>query len=301
MPCYRPLTAYHSTGGTIIFDVNKSFGRKHKIELPCNKCIGCRLEKAKEWALRCNHEASLNDDGRNNSFITLTYDDGHLPPDGNLRKIDFQKFIRSLRKRTKQKIRYFMCGEYGTENHRPHYHAILFGYQFPDIQLVNIRNQNRVYTSKFLSAVWHHGSSEIGSVTFKSAGYVARYILKKQKGTSEELFNRYVIINPNTGEMKSRHLEYTAMSLKPGIGQKWYEKNKSDLFPHDYAVLPDGRQTPVPTYYRRLLREDDPTLWEQLRIQRIEKAQTNPNSTPERLAVREQCKEAQIKPLRRTL
>jgi len=299
MPCYRPLTAYHATGGSITFDRSRATFRNKPIELPCGRCIGCRLEKAKEWALRCSHEASLYDKGRNNSFLTLTYNNENLPPNGNLRKKDFQNFIKRLRKNTGQKIRYFMCGEYGDQTNRPHYHAILFGFRFRDAKLVNVRNGNRVYTSKYLDKTWRMGTCEIGSVTFNSAGYVARYILKKQQGDGDALFARYVIINKETGEMTSRHLEYSNMSLKPGIGERWYEQFKNDCFPHDYCVLPDGRKTPVPTYYLKLLKEQDPDLYNQLRDARIEKAQDNPNNTPERLKTRETCKLSQVQNLKR--
>jgi len=299
MPCYKPLTAYHTTGGNITFDHNKAFFKNKSMQLPCGRCLGCRLERAKEWALRCSYEASLNDKGLNNSFVTLTYDEAHLPANGNLRRIDFQKFIRSLRKRTRKKIRYFMCGEYGEKENRPHYHALLFGHQFDDKILVNIRNGNRVYTSKTLDKIWQHGTCEIGSVTFQSAGYVARYIVKKQTGTADELFKKYVIIDPETGEMTARHNEYTNMSLKPGIGEKFYEKFKSDFFPQDFAVLPDGRTMSVPTYYRRLLEKSDPEMAQSLRDARIEKAAENPNNTPERLAVREICHTAKTLRLKR--
>ncbi len=287
MPCYEPIHAYHAIGGGITFDRNKSFGIN--IELPCGQCLGCRLEKAKEWALRCSHEASMYDKGSNNCFITLTYRNAQLPPNGNLDKSHFQKFIRALRKKTKKTIRYYMCGEYGDKNNRPHYHAILFGHQFDDAKLVNIRNSNRVYVSKLLDKVWNRGTCEIGSATFKSAGYVARYILKKQTGDAQDVFNRYVIIDPETGEMTARQNEYTAMSLKPGIGEQWYRKHKSDLFPHDYAVMPDGRQMAVPNYYRMLLKREDPELYDQLRLQRIAKSLENPNNTPERLATISKC------------
>ncbi len=307
MPCYKPLTAFNSPGGSITFDRTKSFGTE--ITLPCGRCLGCRLERAKEWALRCTHEASLYDNGLNNSFITCTYRDADLPAHGNLKKSDFQKFIKRLRKNSKQKIRYYMCGEYGDDTCRPHYHAILFGFSFKDRKLVNIRNGNRVYTSKYLDQNWQLGSCEIGSVTFKSAGYVARYILKKQQGTAEQMFDRYVIIDKATGEMTARHNEYTAMSLgnlcnvckkkscknsNGGIGKKWYEQNYSDCFPHDYCVLPDGRQTSVPGYYRDLLRKSDPTLWEELRTQRIEKSRIKQIDAPP-LASQQQCKEALMK------
>jgi len=192
-----------------------------------------------------------------------------------------------------------MCGEYGPETYRAHYHAILFGYQVPDPVLCRVKDGKRYYTSQFLDSQWQLGGTEVSAVTFQSAGYVARYILKKQQGDPDELFQRYVIINPETGEMTSRKLEYTHMSLKPGIGDKWYEKNKSDCFPHDYCVLPDGRQTSVPGYYRDKLKNDDPALWNQLRLARIEKAKSDTNNTPDRLAIREQCKSAQAKRLQR--
>ena len=299
MPCYKPLHGYHGPGG-ITFQKIHSFGFSH-IDIPCGRCIGCRLDKARDWALRCYHEASLYDNGLNNSFITLTYDDENLPPHDSLKKIHFQKFIRALRKKTKQKIRYYMCGEYGDLNGRPHYHAILFGYKFPNCKLVNIRNENRVYTSPFLSQMWKYGTHEIGSVTYQSAGYVARYILKKQNGEYAE--REYAIPDPETGELTGQQKQhpYTQMSLKPGIGKKWYDKNKSDLFPHDYAVAPNGRKCPVPTYYRRLLEREDPELANELRTNRIEKCSDNPDNTPDRLEVREFCKQKQAERLKRNL
>ena len=305
MPCYRPLTAYIGMQSQIVFRTDLALMPSQPFDLPCGRCLGCRLEKAKQWALRCWHEASLYEHGLNNCFITLTYAPEHLPKNHELVHEHFQKFIRSLRKISKQKIRYFMCGEYGEateENNwiaRPHYHAIIFGYKFKDALFFKERNGNRVYRSKLLDTIWGKGDTEIGSVTFQSAGYVARYILEKQEGTPEQLFLRYAIVNPDTGEMKSRKLEYTRMSLKKGIGEKWFEQNYSDCFPHDYCVLPDGRQTSVPTYYRNLLKKNDPALWEELRTLRIEKAKNDPNSTPARLAVREQCKTAQINRLPR--
>ena len=300
MPCYKPLDGYDSNYLTkngerrIVFNPAKAENPRLIIPIPCGRCIGCRLEKSKEWALRCHHEASLY--GEKNVFITLTYSDSEIPKHRTLIKLHFQRLIRSLRKRTKTKIRYYMCGEYGKPEaeggtERPHYHAILFNYQFPDAKFLKVRNDYRVYTSALLTEMWPYGIHEIGSVTFKSAGYVARYILKKQNGA------------PGTAAYAKRNRipPYTSMSLKPGIGKKWYEKYKSDLFPHDYAIMPDGRQTSVPEYYRRLFKSDDPELYDRLRTLRIEKAQDNPDNTETRLAAREICKSSQLKNLKRTL
>lgn len=237
-----------------------------------------------------------------NSYITLTYDDNHIPKYNSLLKSDFQKFIRALRKKTKQKIRYYMCGEYGStcEKHktkecpecgplqRPHYHAILFGYAFPDKYLWITRNELPVYRSEILEHFWHHGNSEIGEVNFRTTGYVARYIMKKVNGDLAEK------------HYGKRLPEYTQMSLNKGIGYSWYQQYKNDLFPSDECVL-DGRKHPVPNYYRRLLEKEDPKLYEQLRQLRVEKAQRNPDNSPDRLATREICQTKRAERLVRTL
>jgi len=313
MPCYKPLKAYYGPGGPK-FKISESFGTKHPIELPCGRCIGCRLEKAKEWALRCTHEAQMH---HSNLFVTLTYTTEKLPENNSLNNEHFQKFIRALRKGLKRQdkenpIRYYMCGEYGNiccdhggwidepvqdkpqctvcRTGRPHYHAILFNLELPDKYLWRTSNGNRIYRSPTLEKYWTHGNSEIGCVSFQSAGYVARYCLKKQNGEYAKL--AYGIIDTDTGEITDQLIKppYTTMSLRPGIGNKWYEKYKNDLWPHDYAITPDGRQTPVPTYYRTLLERENPKLAEQLRKARVEKARLNPDNSDERLATREFCK-----------
>ena len=286
MPCYKPLLAYHGPGG-ISFNRKSSFGTH--IELPCGRCIGCRLDKAKEWAIRCVHESQMHED---NVFITLTYDDDHLPPTGELQHQHFQKFMRALRQHTGKKIRFYMCGEYGSADHtyRPHYHAILFGYEFPDAEFFQVRNKNKIFKSDLLTKLWHHGFSEIGSVTFQSAGYVARYILKKAKPN----------LNPSL-DFPLFQPEYTRMSLHPGIGASWYEKYKSDVFPDDFVVTPDGRKMPAPKYYRKLLERQDPELYAKLKCVRVEKARTNPDNSYDRLNVREICQNKKADRLTRQL
>ncbi len=235
-----------------------------------------------------------------NSFITLTYNNDHLPEGGSLQKIDFQKFIRALRQKTLVKMRYYMCGEYGGETQRPHYHAILFGYQFPDLTLWNRRRGNQVYRSKILESIWTNGNSEIGEVTFQSAAYVARYVMKKQNG--EPAKSHYAIVDRSTGEITGNRIpEYTNMSLKPGIGRSWYDKYKNDVFPEDRCVTKDGRTYQTPRYYRELLEKEDPELYEELKKIRIEKARDNPDNTKKRLAVREAVQKAKLDRLKRTL
>ena len=191
-----------------------------------------------------------------------------------------------------------MCGEYGepTEKNgfiaRPHFHAIIFGHRPADIKLANIRNGSRNYTSEEMTKLWPHGTHEIGYVSFKNAGYVARYVLKKQS------------LDKETGELPhdGKTPPYIQMSNRPGIGKTWFEKYaKTDLYPHDFAVLPDGRQTAVPRYYRKLLEEEDPVLAAALRDARVEKAKANPDNSPERLAVRETIQIKKASRLQRTL
>ena len=235
-----------------------------------------------------------------NMFLTLTYDDDHLPEDGGLNHKHFQDFIRSVRKRLKRPVRYYMCGEYGDRTDRPHYHAILFGLRFDDCYHWTTRRGNRVWRSPFLEEVWYHGQSYIGSVTFQSAAYVARYIQKKIKGP-EAKFHRPVV-DADTGEIVGQlKPEYTQMSLKPGIGQSWIEKFKSDVFPEDLVTMEGGKKFAAPQYYRDWLKENDPELAEQLRQRRIELAKANADNSEERLAIREKCLKARVKNLKREL
>ena len=314
MPCYKPLDGYASayqtaTGGKrIVFSPEKAEDPRSIIPIPCGRCIGCRLEKAKSWALRCYHEASLY--GNKNAYITLTYADPSLPENYTLQKDHFQKFIRALRQKTGEKIRYYMCGEYGNlccqHNHwtdhqppdrpdipqcqtcttgRPHYHAIIFNFDFPDKKLFCLRKGNRVYTSALCTDLWGRGHSEISGASFHSASYVAQYILKKQNGKwAEKAYTDQGRIAP-----------YTQMSLRPGIGKKWYDQYKTDLWPHDYAVTPDGRKMPVPDYYTNLLKKEDPDLYRLLKDARLEKAINNPDNTDERLETREIVATAKLK------
>jgi len=294
MPCYLPLVGYRTLGSRITFKRSEALFPKQPMSLPCGRCIGCKIAKSKDWALRCWHEAQLNDAGLNNCYITLTYSNENLPEHGSLKKSDFQKFLKRLRKNTKQKLRYFMCGEYGEKTNRPHYHALLFGYKFPDAKFWTERKGNRIYKSEILTNTWGVGACELSGVTFKSAAYVARYILKKQN-SAEATQDRYCIYNTETGEITLRTFEYVAMSLKPGIGAKFYEKYPDSFFPQDEARLPNGGTMPVPNYYRTLLKRSDPELAEKLLKVRIEKAASDPNLTPERLAVREANAEIKIK------
>lgn len=183
MTCYHPLDAWRNDAPSradnrLIFTYHPSLGRGPDLKVPCGQCVGCRLERSRQWAVRCVHEASLHTD---NCFITLTYNDEHLPSDGSLNYRDFQLFMKRLRKRVSVPVRFYMCGEYGENFGRPHFHACLFGFNFPDLKLWK-SGKSKLYRSPLLEELWPFGYSSVGDVNFESAAYVARYILKKVTG-----------------------------------------------------------------------------------------------------------------------
>lgn len=243
------------------------------------------------------HEAKFHEQ---KAFLTLTYDDLHVPENGSLDKSHFQKFMKRLRKEHGGKLRYFMCGEYGDQNDRPHYHAILYGCDFNDRTRYKKSAQGeQLWKSETLDRIWGHGLCSIGAVTPESCGYVARYIMKKVTGDMAN--DHYARINPATGEYYLLQPEYVNMSLKPGIGKLHYEQFKTDLYPSDTCVS-KGKQMPVPKYYDRQLEKEDPDLLEKLKAKRQRRAlKDKANNTPERLAVRKLILQSKSKMLSRNL
>lgn len=247
MVCYHPLTAIKisDSQGNVNIRVIGSLDwvpqvpgvleNPDLILLPCGRCIGCRLERSRQWAVRCIHEASFHSD---NCFLTLTYDDDHLPDRGSLVKKDLTDFWKRLRKAiSPKKLRYFACGEYGSKFERPHYHACVFGYMPEDKKLYSIRAGSRLYISPLIAKLWPFGFHTIGDVTFDSAAYVARYVLKKVTGDSAE------------SHYNGREAEYVVMSRKPGIAHDWIRKFYDDVYPHDYVVIRDNIKCRPPKYY----------------------------------------------------
>lgn len=226
--------------GTVGADMQRS------IVVACGKCMECRLARARDWSLRCVHEASLYDD---NCFITLTYDDEHLREDHGLYYPDFQGFMHRLRKRMPGAGRFLMCGEYGDQFGRPHFHAILFNCGFSDRELIRAK-PDPLYRSGLLDDLWgHRGFASLGDVTTQSAGYVARYSTKKIYGPGTD--NVYDYVSEETGEVFKRATPFLHASNRPGIGASWFHKWHADVFPCDEIVF-DGRSFPVPRYYMKL-------------------------------------------------
>lgn len=263
----------------------------------CGRCSGCKAQRAKEWAARCVHEASLYED---NCFITLTYDNEHLPQNGTLIKHHFQDFMKRLRKSVQpKKIRYYQCGEYGEKLGRPHYHALIFNHDFPDKEFFQEHNETKLFISRALTKLWGKGHASVGTVTIESAGYVARYTMKKMNG--EKSYHHYMRLNETTGELHELLPEYNAMSLKPGIGAEWFKQYKDDVFPDDFIVI-NGKKVKTPQYYMTLLERVDPQEYENIKAVRLKSlAAHKENNTPERLATREICHQAKQNRMERRL
>ncbi len=326
MPCYSPLKGWkHAITGGLTFKKGESAATR--MEVACGQCLGCRLDYSRMWSMRIVHEHELvRELGGSSSFVTLTYDDEFMPEGWSLTPSgasDFQLFMKRLRKANDQKIRYFMVGEYGDLcRHskpgvevraedcefccvgRPHYHAILFNKTFEDLEVCGRGRDVDYFTSKELQRVWGKGFVQVGEVNVKTAGYTARYCLKKDTGEKAAAF--YQNITPD-GEIHRVQQEYATMSTgrKPdgGIGYRWFQKYKSDCFPSDEVPVPGlGVVKKVPRYYADVFEADEPETLEEVKAARREFRNKHLlQYTPERLMDKYNVKKRQVGFLKREL
>lgn len=293
------MPAVRMTDGSVKFISRNKRGVGGSLELPCGQCIGCRLERSRQWAMRCMHEASLHE---SNAFITLTYDDANLPHAGSLNYRDFQLFMKRLRK-VAGKVTFYCGGEYGEELSRPHFHACIFGYDFPDkVYFKKASDGSKLYTSKLLEKLWPSGMSSCGSVTFASAAYIARYCVQKVNGDAAKA--HYETITDD-GEIVMRTPEFNHMSLKPAIGKRWLDKFQSDVYPRDYVVV-NGVKTKPPKYYDTLFEKENAGAFSELVAQReydmtLLRNYDHLEFFSERMAVKETVHLARISQLKRSL
>lgn len=252
VPCYSPIQAWKPVGGgKLIFRRKPGQEDAGELTVPCGQCIGCRLDRSVAWAIRVMHESQMHD---SSIFGTFTYDDEHLPYGETLYYRHFQLFMRKLRKRVPG-VRFFMCGEYGDTFKRPHYHAALFGVFLADRYPWRKSSAGfQLYRSPLLDSLWEFGSAEFGELSFESAAYVARYCVKKVTG--ERADSHYAKLVLETGEVIQQEPEFMRCSLKPGIGAKWFEEFRNDLFCFD-GVIVDGRTLPIPRFYREMFSDDE--------------------------------------------
>nr|WAE43371.1 MAG: replication initiator protein [Microviridae sp.] len=208
-----------------------------RMVVPCGQCRECRIARSKEWAIRILHEINYFE---KKCFITLTYDDDHLPHHGSLDKAEFTLFLKRLRKAVDVKVKYFACGEYGEEFNRPHYHAIILGLDVCD--------------SDDIDNSWGMGLVNIGSVTFGSVRYVADYLQKKWEIVKGHFFD-------------TRELPFQLQSQ--GLGKRYAVANKNQMIQNKKITL-NGEMMPIPRYYRKVLEIGTEVLAEESEISNIE-------------------------------
>lgn len=288
MPCYHPMDAWRKHGGGITFNRRDGFVDR-PLKIPCGQCIGCRLERSRQWAVRCVHEASLHE---KNCFLTLTYDDEHLAclPRGvdretgeigagafSLNKQDICLFMKRLRKKFGVGIRFLQCGEYGSLHGRPHHHVLLFGHQFDDLELLPGRRPGgvRLYRSAQLEKLWPFGFSAVGELTFESAAYVARYVTKKITGDAAD--DHYL----------GRLPEYITMSRRPGIAHDWIQNNLDDVYPNDRIYIRAGKVARPPKYYDKIYDLQKKDFWRIRLIRQLKANIYSRDTTLRRLCDRE--------------
>lgn len=338
MPCYHPLFAYSPINDALTdkqrlvflgYDSTAAASAREKgfdvYSLPCGKCIGCRLDYSREWANRCMLELKYHDSAY---FVTLTYNDAHIPrttyldSDGQehsaftLCKRDFQLFMKRLRKAfPSDKIRFYAAGEYGDKSHRPHYHAILFGLHLHDLKPFgkNFRGE-QYFTSQSLLDVWSvqetlfDGSSarvpignvSVGAVSWDSCSYVARYVVKKAKDEANGFYDTFNLVKP-----------FCLMSRRPGIGRQFLDDNP-DVLEKPFIVLPTekkGLKMPVPDYFLRVSKLTNPDLYDKISLQRkyygtrasLLRNSMSSLSEEQRLEISERSHESRTKSLERSL
>jgi len=272
---------FYSDGKTLCWSPTKYSKEYATFQIPCGKCISCRLEYARQTAIRCVHEASTWPE---NSFITLTYNDENLGT-GKLDYRDIQKFIKVVRnyrfqellnstfpklpqKEQRQlynsltkerrlqlyeKIRtsFFVCGEYGEKTKRKHWHILAFNWRPSDCHpKYNTERGDTAYSSDTLTNLWGKGITELGEVTFDSAGYCARYATKK-------------LVHGKDGKHDFHPI--SRRSSKNAIGKKWIEKNWEDCFRTGFLVFKKRNeyiQCGIPRYYEKWLQKNKPNEWE---------------------------------------
>lgn len=355
MPCNKPVKAWRDSDGV------RFVGRKEmsNLALPCGQCWGCRLERSRQWAVRCMHEAKMHE---HNCFLTLTYDDERLPGRywtglyrqdgtkayaGTLHYRDVQLFFKRLRRKVERQsqktsppapfggaraggevksnlaphlaqqafngatiapaslsrspqLRFYLAGEYGEQYLRPHWHACVFGIDFSDkVYLGTTASGSKLYESATLQALWPYGFSSLGEVTFESAAYVARYVMKKVNGKQQK--EHYEKIDMDTGEIIRIRPEFNNMSRAEGIGLSFFKKYYSDMYPEGRVIV-RGHPSKTPRYYDKKFKERDPVAWEALEYDRhIYAMQHLDDHRPQRLAAREKITVAKVNMLTRKL
>lgn len=296
MACYHPLKAwptnYRTAAGKPVYKITDYETDKwsvsdllesdqylidEPIQIPCGKCVGCRLAYSRQWADRCMLEASLHE---HNQWITLTYDDLSVPmsaygdpetgealPCMTLRKRDLQLWMKRLRKKfSDQKLRFYGCGEYGSNTMRPHYHVIVFGLELNDLKPYKYERGSWFYNSESVSDTWPYGFAVIAEVSWETCAYTARYVMKKAGGFLAE---EYELLNIEP--------EFVNMSRKPGIARAVFDQDPDHVLDgkaYYLATAKGGRKIYPPKYFEKLYDQYIPGALDDFKERRLETVKT---------------------------
>ncbi len=300
MPCLAPLPATQDEDGSVtlrqsLLEAKMEDGQY--LELPCGRCGTCRSKRVRSWAIRSHHEAQMATrihkgvEVSNGCFITLTYDDWNLPPDGSLDVKHWQNFAKKLR-RTLGPFRFLHCGEYGPKTHRPHYHACIFGLDFHEDRVLWQQADGRTtWLSDTLSQVWGKGFTTLAPLNFATASYVAGYVFKKLK-TADHLAE-HSVYGESPEPLFTEKPEYVTMSRNPGLGTPWLDRYWRDVYPADLVNI-DGKTYRPPPFYDNYLLERDPPLYDQVMAKRREWLDEQPPTCKQQLKARRANHEARM-------
>lgn len=236
------------------------------LTVPCGQCAACRLNFSAMWALRCVLESQGH---KENVFLTLTYNDEHLPKNKSVSKREMQNFLKRFRKSVyPAKVRYYLSGEYGSQYGRPHYHVLIFGIGIRNSVFENLHWDMKYQGFWCQCKAWKDekgksiGNCFVGSVSVASAQYVAKYVMKKRKGKDSDFYYRNLGVDP----------EFCLLSRRPGIGLEYFNRNKKQIYGRGEIVV-EGKKFPIPRYFMTKLRESDPKYFDWVReIESFDKA-----------------------------
>lgn len=297
MPCFHPLLASRARGSSdkpiiagskgVVKYTSAHLLYNEELTIPCGQCVGCRLDYSRQWANRMMLELPYHESAY---FVTLTYDDEHVPldiylsvdddgvdDDGvvfddaihkhlslTLRPSDLRGFLKRLRRQQEyhhnNSISYYAVGEYGSQTARPHYHAIIYGVKLDDLEPFGGADGYTYYRSATIERLWPYGYSSVCNVSWETCAYTARYMLKKLKGTAAEVYKRY-----------SLYPEFCRCSLKPAIGKRWYDEHKDEAYDYDeiyLATAKRGIKIKPPRYYDKLYDLEQPDKLQRIKQQR---------------------------------
>jgi hypothetical protein len=305
MPCNRPLYLYPAAAEDPakirarlakgapapsrrpVGSASKSYAGARAFRVPCGKCSACLSGRARDLATRAYLHSKLEE---HKYFLTLTISDEHMLPHRGIMKSSLQRFMKRARNRHGEGVSFVGVGEYGGDTARAHYHVLLFGVPIDDlVPYGKGKRGDVIYVSATINALWGFGVVWIGACTVQSCHYTTGYMTKKLGvSTDDAAYTRHEI-NASTGEIKSWQVEreFLLMSRRPAIGREWFQRFKGDVYPSGFVVI-DGRKVPAPSYFNRLMAEDEQRA---MKLKRREFARLRPEEQGEwRMAAKDESR-----------